>query len=123
MKHLLTIAAVVEAATGLVLLVYPPIVFRLLFGADITAAGVVISRVTGIALIALGVGCWPGFTALCGMLTYSLLVTLYLLYLGLGGHWVGMMLWPAVAVHAVLTILLTWAWYKARHSGEVREVK
>ena len=36
------------------------------------------ARVTGIALIALGVACWPGRTALCGMLIYSAAVTLYL---------------------------------------------
>ena len=65
---------------------------------------------TGIALIALGVACWPGRTALCGMLTYSALATAYLAYLGIRGHWVGPLLWPAVALHAVLTILLARAW-------------
>ena len=47
-----------------------------------------IGRVTGIALIALGVACWPG-PALCGMLTYGALVMLYLLYLGIRGEWAG----------------------------------
>jgi hypothetical protein len=69
-----------------------------------------LERITGLALIVLGVACWPGGTALGVMLTYSVPVTAYLLYLGLGGQWVGMLLWPAVAVHAVLTILLAWAW-------------
>jgi len=31
-------------------------------------------------------------------------VTLYLLRLGLGGKWVGGLLWPAVVVHAVLAV-------------------
>ncbi len=102
-----------EAATGLVLLVYPPIVVRLLFGAEIAAAGMVMSRIAGISLIALGLACWPvGKTgsradrALQAMLSYSLLATLYLGYLGIVGEWVGILLWPAVGVHAVLTILL-----------------
>jgi hypothetical protein len=76
MKKLLAIAAVGEAGTGLVLLVYPPIVVRLLFAAEIAGAGVVMSRIAGISLIALGIACWPGRGAnwaLCGMLTYAYL--------------------------------------------------
>ena len=48
------------------------------------------------------------------MLTYSALVTLYLLYLGIRGEWVGPLLWPAVVLHAVLTLLLARAWCKTR---------
>jgi hypothetical protein len=69
--------------------------------------------VTGIALIALGVSCWPGRTALCGMLTYSALATAFLAYLAIRGHWVGPLLWPVVVVHLILTILLARAWYQA----------
>ena len=124
MKKLLALVAVGEAATGLVLLIYPPIVIWLLFGAEIAGAGIVTSRIAGIALIALGAAClprsergWPGRDAdrstpraLSGMLTYSLLATLYLAYLGIGGEQVGILLWPAVAIHAVLTILLGRMW-------------
>ena len=113
MKTLLALVAVGEASTGLVLLAYPPIVVRLLFGAEIAGAGVVMSRITGISLIALGLACWSGGDtessangALRGMLTYSLLATLYLGYLGIGGEWVGWLLWPAVVAHAVVTIFL-----------------
>ena len=111
-------------ATGLALLVYPPIVVRLLLGAaiagldDPAAVGIVIGRVTGIALIAFGVSCWPGDTALAGMLTYSSLVTLYLAYLGLGGVWVGVLLWPAVVFHAVLSVLLAVVWSHYRLKGD-----
>ena len=52
-----------------------------------------------------------------GMLTYSLLVTLYLLYLGIRGEWVGPLLWPAVAVHAVLTMLLVVPLFRAAKAG------
>jgi len=52
MKTLLALAAVSEAATGLVLLVYPSIVVSLLFGSEITGAGIVMSRLAGISLIA-----------------------------------------------------------------------
>jgi hypothetical protein len=64
--------------------------------------------VLGIALLALGVACWPG-TPLLGMLTYSAAVTLYLAYGGFAGGLTGILLWPAVALHVILTALLTWA--------------
>ncbi len=48
------------------------------------------------------------------MTTYSLLVTLYLVFLGAGGEWVGPLLWPAVALHAVLTLLLARTWFSRR---------
>ena len=39
MKILLAVTAAGEAALGLALLAYPPIVIRLLFGAEITGVG------------------------------------------------------------------------------------
>ena len=119
MQKLLAITAAAEAATGLALLAVPPIVVRLLFGAEIACAGTVITRIGGISLIALGLACWPGRDsggranrALYGMLTYSALATLYLGYLGAVGEWVGILLWPAVGLHAVVTILLARALFK-----------
>jgi len=38
------------------------------------------------------------------MLTYSMVVTLYLVMVGAGGG-AGLLLWPAVLVHAVLAVL------------------
>jgi hypothetical protein len=64
-----------------------------------------VARVTGIALIALGVACWPG-TPLVGMLAYSATVTLYLSYVGFAGGLSGTLLWPAVVLHMILTVLL-----------------
>jgi len=118
-NRLLAIAAATEALTGLVLIVYPPLVIKLLFAAEIAGVGVVISRFAGLALVALGVACWPcgpASRALCGMLTYSSLATLGLFYIALGGEWKGLLLWPAVALHAVLTLFLAWAWVKANQT-------
>src|SRR5262245_9772368 len=53
MRALLAIAAAGEALTGLGLFVTPPTVVQLLFGAEITGAGIVMSRIAGLALIAL----------------------------------------------------------------------
>ncbi len=121
MKRLLALAAMGEAAMGLALVLYPPIVVRLLFGSEIIGAGVVMSRIAGISLIALGLACWPGSDrgscparALRGMLCYSLLASFFLIYLGISGEWVGSLLWPALALHVILTCLLAIAWLKAQ---------
>lgn len=49
-----------EAFTGLVLMIYPSLVVRLLFGTDVSGARTLMSRIAGITLIALGLACWPG---------------------------------------------------------------
>ncbi len=117
MKKVLPLAALAEAGTGVILLAYPPIVVRLLFGVEVSGAGVIMSRLAGIALIGLGVSCWPWnstFQSLFGMLTYSVLAMLYLIVVGIRGEAVGPLLWPGVAVHAVLTVLLGGAWMRHR---------
>ena len=116
MKRALLLAAVGELATGLALLIVPSLVWRLLLGEELTGVAIPVARVLGIALIALGVACWPGRTALWGMLTYGAAVTLYLGSVGIRGHWIGPLLWPAVALHAGLTVLLTRAWLKSRNN-------
>jgi hypothetical protein len=113
MKKPLIFAAVAESATGAALMVVPSLVVRLLLGVDPTGVAIPIARVAGVALIALGVACWPG-PARVGMLVYSAAVTFYLLYLGIRGEWVGPLLWPAVALHAVLTLLLVRAWFRGQ---------
>jgi hypothetical protein len=117
MKKLLTVAAVVEVATGAALIIVPSFVVRLLLGAELTGVSIPVARVLGIALLALGLCCWPGSTAFCGILTYSTLATLYLAYLGLTGEWVGPLLWPVVALHGILTVLLARAWFQSRKAG------
>ena len=102
-------AAVAEAATGFALLIVPSLVGYLLLGEELTGGAIPVGRVAGIAVIALAIACWPG-PPLVGMLTYSALVTLYLEYLGFSGGLTGVFLWPAVALHVVLSILLGRAW-------------
>ena len=106
MNKVLIVAAVVEAATGLALLIVPSLVAQLLLGEELTGIAVPVARVAAIALVALGIACWPGPPPV-GMLTYSALVTLYLAYLGFADGLVGIFLWPAVAIHLILTALLT----------------
>lgn len=102
-----------ETATGVILLAHPPVVVRLLFAAEIAGAGAIMSRLAGIALIGLGVACWPG-TPLIGMLTYGALAALYLACLGIAGGSAGVLLWPAVVVHVIVTALLA----RTFHAGK-----
>jgi hypothetical protein len=111
MKRALTFAAVGEASTGLALLIVPALVGRVLLGEELTGIAIPVARVAGIALIALAVACWPG-TPLVGMLAYSAAVTLYLAYLGFAGGLSGILLWPAVVLHTVLSVLLARAWFE-----------
>jgi hypothetical protein len=122
MNKLLLFSATVEAATGVALIVFPSPVAQLLFGAELSGAAVAVARVAGIGLFSLGLACWPGKeparSAPLAILTYNLLVTLFLLYLGLRNEWVGVLLWPATALHAILTILLARASLAARKAVE-----
>lgn len=112
--RLLAFAAIGEAITGLALLIGPSLVAWLLLGTGLTGVSIPIARVTGIALVGLGIACWPGCTPRCGMLAYSALVTLYLAYVGLFSGFNGILLWPVVALHAVLTLLLAREWFKSQ---------
>ena len=60
MKNALAFAAVAEAATGLGLLIVPSLVVQLLLGEQLTGVAIPVARVGGIALIGLGIACWPG---------------------------------------------------------------
>jgi len=109
MKKALIFAAVAEATTGLALLVVPSLVGQLLLGQELAGVTIPVARVTGIALVGLGIACWPG-PPLAGMLIYSVAVALYLAYVGFAGGFVGVLLWPAVALHGALSILLARCW-------------
>jgi hypothetical protein len=111
MKKVLILAAIGEAATGMALLLFPSLVGWLLFGVELTGVAIPVARVAGIALIALGIACWPG-SPLVGMLTYGTAVTLYLAYVGFAGGLTGILLWPAVVLHVILTGFLARAWFR-----------
>ncbi len=117
MTTLLALAAAAEAITGAASIAAPPLVARLLWNAQVSGSGLAFGRVCGVALLSLGWACWPSRDngrAAAVMLLYSLLSTVYLGYLGSLGDLVGPLLWPAVAYHALMALLLAWAWIKER---------
>ena len=122
-RKVLAFAAVVEVGTGLVLMIDPAIVVTVLLGAEVSGAGTLLGRCFGIALLALGLACWPsrqraesGSPAFQAMLTYNVLIALYLAYLGTVGHLRGLLLWPGVALHGVVALLLVWTWRDERRN-------
>jgi hypothetical protein len=122
-SKILALASVVEIGTGLVFMLHPAIVVRLLLGVALSDAELVLGRCFGVALFALGLACWTprhagvGSPAVRAMLTYNALIALYLTYLGTAGHMQGLLLWPTVALHAVVALLLVWTSRDARRTG------
>lgn len=105
-EKIVTVMAVVELLFGLTLLFFPTFVIRLLFDTDISGVSLQISRLAGISLITFGLSyIRPGFSA---MLLYNVLVTLFLSAVGFFSQEVGLLLWPAVALHATVSLLLSY---------------
>ena len=124
LRKLLIFASVVETATGLALLIDPRFVVGLLVGAKTPVDEIPMGRLPGIAILALGLACWPsgqharaGSPAFRGMLVYNALIALFLTYLFVVGHMGGVLLWPAVVLHAVVALLLVWLWRDDRRDA------
>jgi hypothetical protein len=106
------VAAGLEALTGTIIFVDPSLIGWLLFDAGLSSAGQAIGRVGGLALVALSVACWPwrfenaSSASIRGLLAYNVPAALFFLYLGIRAELHGVLLWPAAAVHALLSVLL-----------------
>src|SRR6476620_1224088 len=114
MKTLLIVTAMVELGAGFALLSCPSAVAALLLGAPLEApAALTVARVGGAALIALGVACWlaRGDTQsraarglVSAMLVYDVAAVSVLAYAGIGFGLHGVALWPAVILHALMSV-------------------
>jgi hypothetical protein len=123
-RTVLTVTAVVEAATGLGILALPSVVSSLILGSPLDmAVGLVFARVAGVSLLALGVTCWlarhdAGARAVRGlvgaMALYNLGVLVLLAHAALVWGASGIALWPIVAGHAVMGLWCIIS-LKARH--------
>ena len=119
-QRIIALASVAEAATGLGLIAVPWLVVSLLLGVEPEGIAIVISRVAGIALIALAIACWPdpaakrSATPYIALLLYNALVALVLAKVGLDGDAVGVLLWPVAILHLLLSALLAWAWPRVK---------
>ena len=112
MRSLLAVTAAIEAATGVALMIAPPACALALLGSPLDpAAGSVIGRVLGAALLSLGTACGlarvdaPGQAAtglVTGLLLYNVAIIAMLGHARLGLGISGLLLWPAVFLHALL---------------------
>lgn len=98
----------------------PSLLARLLFGSEMNASVDLVGRISGLVMVCLALGYWPrAFEGedrqpLAPLLALSLLATVFLIYVGMGSVNVGLLLWPAAAVHLILGILLARNWMSRR---------
>jgi hypothetical protein len=114
MKALHTVTAVIEIGAGLALLCFPSTTVALLVGAPLEApAALIVARVGGAGLLALGVACWLArcdtqSRAARGLVTavllYDVAAVAILAFAGIGFELHGAALWPAVVLHASMSI-------------------
>ena len=114
MKRLLIVIAMIELGAGFALLCCPSATVALLVGSGLdTSAAVTLGRVAGAALCALGLACWlarddtqsrAARGLVSAMALYNLGVVIILGSAGLGSQSVGIVLWPAVILHAVMAV-------------------
>ena len=130
MKLLLMVTAVLEAATGLALLVMPSAAVSILLGVPLeTPGGLVAGRLAGAALVALAVACWQtkdgerGGTStgvVEAMLFYNFAATVVLAYAGTRLELRSGLLWPAIVLHLGLGAwCLLSLWFTSRKSSKV----
>lgn len=114
MKALHTASSVIELGAGLALLCCPSATVALLVGAPLESpADLTVARVGGAGLLALGVACWrarddtqsPAARGLVvAMLLYDAAAVAILAYASIGFGMHGVALWPAVVLHALMSV-------------------
>ena len=114
MKILLAVTAIIEAGAGVALMCCPSAIVALLLGSPLdTPAAVSLGRLAGAALLALGVACWLAFYeaqscaargVVSAMVLYNLGAVVILGTAGVRSQSVGIALWPAVILHAAMTV-------------------
>jgi hypothetical protein len=113
-KRLLLVTALVEAATGLGLLILPTAILAILLGLQQpTIETSFVGRIAGAALLAIGAACWMArrdssspsqLGLLIGIFLYNGSTAMLLTFSGAVLKMSGVLLWPAVALHAVLAL-------------------
>lgn len=104
-------SVVVEFGTGLALLAVPSVVLDVLVGPPSNSGTELVARMLGAALLALGVagsmaGAPPQRGLTLAFVSYNVVATAILVVGGLSGSADGRLLWPAAALHAVVSAAL-----------------
>ena len=112
MKRLFTFTALIEIATGVALLASPGLVVLALLGSTPDApAALVVARLTGAALLSMGVACWvmrnegnsrAGRGLVTALLVYNAAAVIVVAEARFGSGLRGPGLWPVVLVHTAM---------------------
>lgn len=108
------LAAWLEIIVGLALLVALDTASHLLFVATPQGAGGPLGRIAGFALLALGIACLPSaesasrINAVLGLLVFNAGAAIFLAWVAVATAFRGILLWPAVVLHAVIACGLLW---------------
>jgi hypothetical protein len=124
---LLIVTAIVEVGTGVFLLFVPAVPLALLLGiGEAVPETLLVARVAGVALFALGAASWfarkgeqsaAELGLLIGILVYDVGAAALLVYAGLGLGMAGLGLWPAVVLHSALAVWCMLS-FRTRRPGE-----
>jgi hypothetical protein len=111
-RFVVVTAALLEIVVGAMLLVAYEVPSRLLFGATPEGAGIVLTRLAGIALIALGIACLPlaiaesRRSAVLGLFIFNAGAAILLVWVGVATVLHGLLLWPGAGLHAIIAAAL-----------------
>jgi len=115
MKNLLAFTALIECATGLLLIVIPEVVTGFLIGSwPGPNSAILILRIAGIALLIIGIVCWLSrnteqnrFTRrlIISLMVYNITIPVVFIYMAIAINLSGPGLWPAVLIHL---LMLAW---------------
>ena len=114
MKNLLSVTAAIETGTGLLLIVFPSVLAKILLGSPLDGpVAITIARIAGLAILALGLFCWlggydaqsrtaRGFIAV--LVIYNAVTSIILTYAGLGLGLSCIGLWSVVIIHTFMGV-------------------
>lgn len=105
-------ASLAEATTALGLVARPALIARMLFGAELSGVGIAVGRFAGVPLLTIALMGWPKpsppgerSTVIHAYFMYNVLATVFLVYTGVCRRTTGVLLWPAVVIHAIFALL------------------
>jgi hypothetical protein len=111
-KFFFTYTGIIEALTGLGLMMVPATIVRVLLGAELRSGlEIILAMVAGAAIFSIALLCWlsrintESLVAPGVLLFYNFAVSLIFLYAALGLKFTGFPLWGVIAFHLLQTVL------------------
>ena len=129
LRQILVFSAAAEAGTGIAPMIAPSVVIPLLIRENTTDLAIWLGRFVGIALLSLGMACWPERHRLDvyarripRMLAYNTLVALLFAYYRCGRARGRPVVWPAAVLHVVIALLLWMRRCDARRTARAEAI-